>query len=180
MFCPLRGPGSIPDCAGAFRDIFACWSHTFGEAIGTAKLSQAYWKDTKQYSPQVRPTISTVMELSILTGSLSDVYLTTLNENFYNCYMDSLCTGVNVDIDRLIYRGCKVCGLTGCYTDRDSFLSLIDIQVSKWASKPSSSLCTGCVVAMRWDWAIFCHAGSVRVVKVWSAREKSFEILRRG
>jgi len=46
--------------------------------------------------------------------------------------------------------------------------------------QPSSSLSTGCVVSLRGDWAIFCHAGSGRVGRVWSARGKSLEILRRG
>jgi len=45
---------------------------------------------------------------------------------------------------------------------------------------PSSSLSTGCVVSLRGDWANFCHAGPGRVGRVWSAREKSLEILRRG
>ena len=45
---------------------------------------------------------------------------------------------------------------------------------------PSSSLSTGSVVSLRRDWAIFCHAGSGRVGRVWSAREKSFKILHRG
>jgi len=45
---------------------------------------------------------------------------------------------------------------------------------------PSSSLSTVCVVPLRGDWAIFCHAGSGRVGRVRSAREKSLEILRRG
>ena len=34
--------------------------------------------------------------------------------------------------------------------------------------------------SLRGDWAIFCHAGSGRVGRVWSAREKSREILRHG
>jgi len=34
--------------------------------------------------------------------------------------------------------------------------------------------------SLRGDWAIFCHAGSGRVGRVWSAREKSLEILRHG
>jgi len=47
--------------------------------------------------------------------------------------------------------------------------------------RPSSSLSTGCVVvSLRGDWAIFYHPGSGRVGRVWSAREKSLEILRRG
>ena len=46
--------------------------------------------------------------------------------------------------------------------------------------RPSSSLSTGCVVSLRGDWAIFCHAGSGRVGRVRSARWKSLEILRRG
>jgi len=46
--------------------------------------------------------------------------------------------------------------------------------------RPSSSLSTGCVVSLREDWAIFCHAGSGRVGRVRSVREKSLEILRRG
>jgi len=46
--------------------------------------------------------------------------------------------------------------------------------------RPSSSLSTGCVVSLRGDWAIFCHAGSRRVGRVRSAREKSLEILCRG
>ena len=41
--------------------------------------------------------------------------------------------------------------------------------------EPSSSLSTGCVVSLRGDWAIFCHAGSGRVGRVWS-----LEILRHG
>ena len=45
---------------------------------------------------------------------------------------------------------------------------------------PSSSLSTGCVVSLRGDWAIFCHAGSGRVGRVWSAREKSLKILFHG
>ena len=44
--------------------------------------------------------------------------------------------------------------------------------------RPSSSLSTDCVVSLRGDWAIFCHAGSGRVGRVWSAREKSLEILK--
>jgi len=43
---------------------------------------------------------------------------------------------------------------------------------------PSSSLSTGRVVPLRGDWAIFCHAGSGRVGRVWSVREKSLEIFR--
>jgi len=39
---------------------------------------------------------------------------------------------------------------------------------------------TGCVVSMREDWAIFCHAGSGRVGGVWSVWEKSLEMLRHG
>ena len=46
--------------------------------------------------------------------------------------------------------------------------------------RPSSSLSTGCVVSLRGDWAIFCHAGSGRVGRVWSAREKSLKISCRG
>ena len=52
-------------------------------------------------------------------------------------------------------------------------LSMVELQ-------PSSSLSTGYVVSLRRDWAIFCHAGSGRVDRVRSAREKSLEILRRG
>jgi len=46
--------------------------------------------------------------------------------------------------------------------------------------RPSSSLFTGCVVSLRGDLACFCHAGSGRVGRVWSVREKSLEMLRRG
>ena len=46
--------------------------------------------------------------------------------------------------------------------------------------RPSSSLSTDCVVSFRGDWAIFCHAVSGRVGRVWSAREKSLAIVRRG
>jgi len=35
-------------------------------------------------------------------------------------------------------------------------------------------------VSLRGDWAIFCHTGSGWVGRVWSTREKSLEILRRG
>jgi len=44
----------------------------------------------------------------------------------------------------------------------------------------SSSISTGCVVSLRGDLVIFCHTGSGRVGRVWSAREKSLEILRHG
>ena len=37
-----------------------------------------------------------------------------------------------------------------------------------------------CGVIEGGGWATFCHAGSGRVGRVWSAREKSLEILRRG
>jgi len=46
--------------------------------------------------------------------------------------------------------------------------------------RPSFSLSTGCVVPLKGDWAIFCHAGSGWVGRVWSAREKSLEILCHG
>ena len=39
---------------------------------------------------------------------------------------------------------------------------------------------TGCVVSLRRDWAIFCHAVPGRVGRTWSAREKSLKILRHG
>jgi len=41
--------------------------------------------------------------------------------------------------------------------------------------RPSSSLSTGCMVSLRGDWAIFCHAGSGRVSRVWSARENALK-----
>jgi len=41
----------------------------------------------------------------------------------------------------------------------------------------SHRLSTGCVVSFRGDGAIFCHTGSGRVGRVWSAREKSLGIL---
>ena len=37
---------------------------------------------------------------------------------------------------------------------------------------------TGYVLPLRGDWAIFCHAGTVQVARVWSASEKSLKILR--
>jgi len=40
-------------------------------------------------------------------------------------------------------------------------------------------LSTGWVVSLRGDWAIFCQTDSGHVSRVWSAREKSPEILRR-
>ena len=40
--------------------------------------------------------------------------------------------------------------------------------------RPSSLMSTECVVLLRGDWAIFCHAGSGWVGRVWSAREKIF------
>ena len=52
-------------------------------------------------------------------------------------------------------------------------LSIVEL----WSS---SSLSTGCVVSLRGDWAIFCHAGSGQVGIVWSARKKSLEILCHG
>jgi len=45
---------------------------------------------------------------------------------------------------------------------------------------PPSSLSAGCIVSLMGDWAIFCHAGSGRVGRVWSTRQKSIEILRRA
>ena len=57
---------------------------------------------------------------------------------------------------------------------------LISHRLSVVGLRPSSSLSTGCVVSLRGEWAIFCHAGSGRVGRVRSAREKSLEILRRG
>jgi len=38
--------------------------------------------------------------------------------------------------------------------------------------RPSSLMSTGCVVPLRGDCAIFCHAGSGRIGGVWSAGEK--------
>jgi len=42
----------------------------------------------------------------------------------------------------------------------------------------SFSMITRCVVLLTGDWAIFYHAGSGRVDRVWSARGKSLKILR--
>ena len=42
---------------------------------------------------------------------------------------------------------------------------------------PSSSATRDCMVPLRGDWAIFCHADSGRVRRVWSAWKKSLEIL---
>jgi len=64
-------------------------------------------------------------------------------------------------------------------SDRTVYFS-ISHRLSIVELRPSSSLSTGCVVSLRGDWAIFCHAGSERVGRVRSAREKSLEILRRG
>jgi len=60
------------------------------------------------------------------------------------------------------------------------FFFPISHRLSMVELRPSSSLSTGCVVSLRGDWAIFCHAGSGRVGRVRPAREKSLEILRRG
>jgi len=46
------------------------------------------------------------------------------------------------------------------------------------ALRPSSSLSTGHVVPFREDWAIFCHAGTGWVGRVWSVGETFLEILR--
>jgi len=62
---------SIPSHGGEFQEIFP-WliTHTRGEEMGTAKSSQADWKDTrnmKQYSffcPRRPPTIKMVMSLT--------------------------------------------------------------------------------------------------------------------
>jgi len=43
-----------------------------------------------------------------------------------------------------------------------------------------SGLSTGCVVPLRWDWAIFHQTGSGWVDRVWPVREKSLEKLRDG
>jgi len=53
-------------------------------------------------------------------------------------------------------------------------------QLSMVGLQPSSLMSTSCVVPLRGDWAVFCHAGSGRVGRVWSVREKSLEILRHG
>jgi len=72
---------------------------------------------------------------------------------------------------------------TGTYDTNVDELSTLyqpsSVCLSLAGLRPSSSLSTGCVVSLRGDWAIFCHAGSGRV-GVWSAREKSLEMLRRG
>ena len=48
----------------------------------------------------------------------------------------------------------------------------------------SATLCPwldfGLVVPLRGDWALFCHAGSGRVGRMWSARETSLKITRHG
>jgi len=62
----------------------------------------------------------------------------------------------------------------------DSDLFSISHRLSVVGLQPSFSPSTGCVVLLRGDWAIFCHSGSGRVGRVWSAREKSLGILRRG
>jgi len=59
-------------------------------------------------------------------------------------------------------------------------ISLISQRLSVVGLRPSSSLSTGCVMSLRGDCAFFCHTGSGRVGRVWSAREKSLEIFRRG
>ena len=59
-------------------------------------------------------------------------------------------------------------------------LIFISHHLSVVGLRPSSSLSTGCEVSLRGHWTIFCHTGSGRVGRVWSAREKSFEILLRG
>ena len=46
--------------------------------------------------------------------------------------------------------------------------------------QPSSSLPTGCVVSLRVGCVVFCHTGPGRVGRMWSAREKSLEILYHG
>ena len=46
--------------------------------------------------------------------------------------------------------------------------------------RPSSALSTGCVVPLRGDRAIFCHAGSGRIGRVWPVKEQPLKILRRG
>ena len=73
---------------------------------------------------------------------------------------------------------------TNCYTDEpfgfncelSSFLFIYFCHcLSMVEFRPSSSLSAGCVVSLRGDWAIFCHAGSGWVGGVWSVREKFFE-----
>ena len=54
------------------------------------------------------------------------------------------------------------------------------LSLSMVALRSSSSMSAGCVVQLRGDWAIFCHAGSGRVGRMWSPREKSLEILHHG
>ena len=58
-----------------------------------------------------------------------------------------------------------------------------DIQLSSFCLpmvglQPSSSML--CVAPLRRNWAIFCHTCFGLVGRVWSAREKSFKILRHG
>jgi len=55
--------------------------------------------------------------------------------------------------------------------------SICFFQPSSVHSWTSSLLSTGRVVPLRGNWAIFCHAGSGWVGRVWSPREKSLEIL---
>ena len=53
-----------------------------------------------------------------------------------------------------------------------SFFFSFSHHLSMVGLRPSSLLSTGCVVPLRGDWAIFCHADSRRVGRVWSAKEK--------
>jgi len=57
---------------------------------------------------------------------------------------------------------------------------LVSQSLSAVEHRPFSLMLTGCVASLRWDWAIFCHAGWERVGRVWSTGEKSVEILRHG
>ena len=56
--------------------------------------------------------------------------------------------------------------------------SLFSHCLSNVRCRPSSSICTSCVVRLKEDWVMFCHAGSRQVGRGWSDRKKSPEILR--
>jgi len=61
-------------------------------------------------------------------------------------------------IDPLTLR-CYMCHCLHGYVESAGFFT-ISHHLSVFGLRPSSSLSTGCVVSLRRDWAIFCHASS--------------------
>ena len=112
------------------------------------------------------------------------VYLLSDSLQFWDCLADWISSSHQLPregergegVARLSVKGYNYHFSIRPLANRATFTLLISIshRQSVVGLRPSSSLSAGCVVSLRRDWAIFCHAGSGRV---WSAREKSLELL---